>query len=204
MACPAVRCPGSRRRKPPSRRSAGGIRDCAHRARVFARIATLLHRVWCRGPLLAPRRTSLELTRFRGRLWIWASGGAASEIAPTEQGCSPASQRSCTGCPGCRGPLLARAPCRGHRARAVCAGGWPWTSRPPAEGIQHDGEGKLDGGFGKVCTAPGAATHHHACVAVRMGIGGWVRRRRGPTAPGLATRSTRWRRPPQPAHVATG
>ena len=26
-------------------RSAGGIRDCAHRARVFARIATLLHRV---------------------------------------------------------------------------------------------------------------------------------------------------------------
>ena len=38
--------------------------------------------------------------------------------------------------------------------------------------------GKLDGGFGKVCTAPGAATHHHACVAVRMGIGGWVRRPR--------------------------
>ena len=107
MACPAVRCPGSRRRKPPSRR---WRRRCDRRA--------------------------------------------ASEIAPTEQGCSPASQRSCTGC-GAAGLFLHREERRLYRLL-----------------------GKLDGGFGKVCTAPGAATHHHACVAVRMGIGGWVRRPR--------------------------
>ena len=41
----------------------------------------------------------------------------------------------CTAIPGRYGGsrrrvAVARAPCRGHRARAGCAGGWPWTSPP--------------------------------------------------------------------------